>query len=40
MARHAKNGSDGTSRKGQHMIDEVEQAGAVALMGAQVCTSL
>ncbi len=39
-ASHAKNGRDGTSRQGRHMIDEVEQAEAVALMGAQVCTSL
>lgn len=39
-ASHAKKGCDGTSRQGQHMIDEVEQAEAVALMGAQVCTLL
>ncbi len=37
---HAKNGSGCNSREGWHMIDEMEQAGAVALMDAQVCTSL
>ncbi|DBA67879.1 TPA: hypothetical protein ACH3X2_014145 [Trebouxia sp. C0005] len=35
MASHAKNESDGTSRKGRHMNDEVDQAQAVAVMGAQ-----
>ncbi len=37
---HAKNGSNGNSREGWHMIDEMEQAGAVALTDAQVFTSL
>ncbi len=37
MASHAKNGSDGAIREGQHMINQAE---AVALMGAQVCLHL
>ncbi len=40
MPSHAKNGSDGNSREGRHVIDEMEQAGAVALMGAQVHLTL
>lgn len=35
LASHAKNGSDGTSKEGRHMIDEVEQAESAACMGAQ-----
>ncbi|KAA6421286.1 MAG: hypothetical protein FRX49_08772 [Trebouxia sp. A1-2] len=35
MASHAKNGSDNTSRECRHMIDKVDQAQAVAVMGAQ-----
>ena len=40
MTSHAKNGSDGTIGEGRHIINEVTQAEAVALMGAQVCLHL